>query len=196
LLLALEVAADPRRARIEQVLDLLTGPIIRFDPSDLRRLGRALRDARRAAGASLAPARELIAELICTDEQGIVPASIEPTSFVAMGVQRARQLLADVRARIQAGAPLAEILWVAWTGGPHPHGWPDRLRELRWRGRVRPTTTSMRSWRCSTPPSASASATGASTGSTRSSPPCAIRPFQPNRSPRRVRGSSETACRS
>ncbi len=129
LLLALEVAADPRRARVEQVLDLLTGPIIRFDPSDLRRLGRALRDARRAAGASLAPARELIAELICTDEQGIVPASIEPTSFIAMGVQRARQLLADVRARIQAGAPLAEILWVAWTGGPHPHGWPDRLRE-------------------------------------------------------------------
>ncbi len=129
LLLALDVAADPWRARVEQVLDLLTGPIIRFDPSDLRRLGRALRDARRAEGIPLAPARELIAELICTDEQGIVPASIEPTSFVAVGVQRARQLISDIRARIQAGAPLAEILWVTWTGGPHPHGWPDRLRK-------------------------------------------------------------------
>ena len=128
LLLALDIAADPSRARVEQVLDLLTGPIIRLDPPDVRRLGRALRDARRAAGAAVLPARELIAELVLRDESGIVPATLEPTSAAAMAVERTRHLLADIRARITAGAPIAEVLWTAWTGGPHPHGWPERLR--------------------------------------------------------------------
>mgnify|MGYP000117669378 FL=1 len=128
LLLALDIAADASRARVEQVLDLLTGPIIELDPSDLRRLGRALRDARRAAGGAMLPARELIAELVLKDETGILPGTLEPTSAAATAVSRARQLIGDIRARIEAGAPISEVLWTAWTGGQHAHGWPNRLR--------------------------------------------------------------------
>jgi superfamily I DNA/RNA helicase len=129
LLVALEVAADRRRARVEQVFDLLSGPMIRLEPAELRLLGRALREERRDAGTPVPPARELIADLVLRDQVGLLPATLEPTGAAATAVHRARQLLDDIGARIEAGAPLADILWSAWTGGAHPHGWPERLRQ-------------------------------------------------------------------
>ena len=33
-----------------------------------------------------------------------------------------------MREGVSRGASIGEVLWVAWTGGSSPHGWPDRLR--------------------------------------------------------------------
>ncbi|HEV8024582.1 MAG TPA: ATP-dependent DNA helicase [Candidatus Nanopelagicales bacterium] len=127
LLAVLDIAADTSRARVEQVLDLLTGPIGRLDSADLRRLGRALRDARRGIDAPLLPARDLIGALVVGDEPW--PVDIDPTSTLGAGVQRVTQLIVDVAAQIATGAAIAEVLWTAWTGGRRPHGWPERMRE-------------------------------------------------------------------
>lgn len=125
-LTVLEVAADPSKVRAEKVIDLLAGPIGRIDVSQMRVLGRALRAARRQDDQPVLAARELIRSLILEDEP--LPGSIEPTSAVGTGVQRVRGVIETVRGRIQAGAPIADVLWAAWTGGRTPHQWPDRLR--------------------------------------------------------------------
>ncbi len=122
----LEVAADPAKARAEKIIDLLAGPIGRIDVSQMRVLGRELREARRRDHQPVLAARELIRSLICEDEP--LPGSIEPTSLIGAGVQRVRSVIETVRALIQAGAPIADVLWAAWTGGRNPHQWPDRLR--------------------------------------------------------------------
>jgi superfamily I DNA/RNA helicase/RecB family exonuclease len=122
----LEVAADPSKIRTEKIIDLLAGPIGRIDVSQMRVLGRALRAARRLDGQPVLAARELIRSLILEDEP--LPGSIEPNSVIGAGVQRVRGVIETVRARIQSGAPIADVLWAAWTGGRTPHQWPDRLR--------------------------------------------------------------------
>lgn len=125
-LAVVETAAHPDQAGPEAVHDLLVGPIGRVDVSDLRRLGRALRAGRRAADLPLLPARELIRELVVGDEPW--PGDIDPTGECAAGVLRVQQVLADVAEQINSGASIAQVLWVAWTGGKHPHLWPERLR--------------------------------------------------------------------
>ena len=127
ILTVLDIAAEPERARTEQVLDVLSGPIGRLDASGLRTLGRALRQARRDAGDVILPARELIRELIVGSEP--LPPRAEPDTPLAESVARVQRTVQAVSAQITAGAPIAEVLWTAWTGGATPHGWPERLRQ-------------------------------------------------------------------
>jgi superfamily I DNA/RNA helicase/RecB family exonuclease len=127
LLLIVEIAARPHTGTPERIEDLLLGPIGRMDVSDLRRLGRALRSARREAEEPVLPARELVADVIVGDEP--LPAAIDPASSVATSVERVRTVLAVVAEQVAEGASIGEVLWTAWTGGSANHRWPDRLRE-------------------------------------------------------------------
>jgi len=126
LLTLIEIAARPRTATPERIEDLLLGPIGRMDVSDLRRLGRALRAQRRDAGEPVLPARELVADLVLGRDAP--PAGIDSASALAASVDRVRDVLAAVREGVSGGASIGEVLWVAWTGGSSPHGWPERLR--------------------------------------------------------------------
>lgn len=130
LLSIIDAAVRPSVTRPEEALDLLTGPIGRLDVSDVRVLGRALRAARKDEGLPLLPARELIRDVLVGSE----PLPLPPESVIASNVRRLRDVLAAVHRRVDSGAPIVEVLWTAWTGGPAAHGWPDRLRESALRG--------------------------------------------------------------
>lgn len=126
MLAVIEMAAAPSSVSPEGAIDVLTGPIGRLDVTDLRVLGRALRGARAEVGLPAAPARDLIRDVVVGNEP--LPAAIEPTSSIGAGIRRVRDVVEAVRVRVDANAPIAEVLWTAWTGGKADHGWPERLR--------------------------------------------------------------------
>jgi len=131
LLAVVELAALPAgtsadKVRPEVALDVLTGPIGRLDVAELRALARALRAARKDAGLTPMAGRDLIRDVVMGLEP--MPGGIDPTSNIATGVRRVRDVIDSVHAHIRAGAPVAEVLWTAWTGGSTPHTWPERLR--------------------------------------------------------------------
>ena len=98
-----------------------------MDSSDLRRLGRALRDEERAAGRTLPrPSDELIAEALAEPERLVAH---DPA--YARGAQRLGLLLRSTRELLAAGGTAEEALWTLWDGTP----WPQRLeRTARWGG--------------------------------------------------------------
>lgn len=133
LLSIIESAAEPSAVRVDEAVDLLTGPVGRLDVADMRVLGRELRAARKAEGLPVLAARDLIRGLLAGDE----PVPVPPDSAIAAGVRRVRDVMSTVRDRIESGAPIQDVLWAAWTGGSVPHGWPDRLRDAALGGSVR-----------------------------------------------------------
>ncbi|MDP1877595.1 MAG: ATP-dependent DNA helicase [Actinomycetota bacterium] len=124
LLGALHVATSPASASATEVLDLLTGPVVGLSGTDLRRLGRALRQQAHAAGYASPPSDDLIRDLVVRDLAPPLPAD-DP---VMVAVDRLRCLLAQVHDRMVAGDAPGEVIWTLWTGGTVPHGWPARLR--------------------------------------------------------------------
>ena len=133
LLSIVESAAKPEAVRADDALDLLAGPVGHLDVSELRVLGRSLRAARKAEGLPVPSARDLIRELLVGGE----PMPLPPESPIAAGVRRVRDVMTTVRKRMDAGAPIGDVLWAAWTGGSTPHGWPERLRQAALKGSVR-----------------------------------------------------------
>ncbi len=133
LLSVVESAAKPEAMRADDALDLLTGPIGHLDVSELRVLGRALRAVRKAEGLVVPSARDLIRDVLVGGE----PMPLPPESSIAAGVRRVRDAMTAVRERMDAGAPIGDVLWAAWTGGSTPHGWPERLRQVALRGSPR-----------------------------------------------------------
>lgn len=133
LLSIIEAAAHPASVRVDDAVDLLTGPVGRLDVSDMRVLGRELRAARKAEGLPVLGARELIRDVVT----GTEPVPLPPQTPIAVGIRRLRDVMAAVARRIEAGAPIVDVLWTAWTGGGAPHGWPERLRESALGGSVR-----------------------------------------------------------
>lgn len=140
LLAALSVAAGPAVVGAPSVLDLLTGPLVGLSVGDVRRLGRALRAQWHEAGQSSPPSERLIRDLVLGSPAR--PLEPDPGSASVLGsddpvlvaVDRLRRLLAHVHEQIVAGASPQEVLWALWTGGPVPHGWPNRLRSAALRG--------------------------------------------------------------
>ncbi|MDH6112684.1 superfamily I DNA/RNA helicase/RecB family exonuclease [Kitasatospora sp. MAP12-15] len=104
----------------EVALTLLTGPLGGLDGSDLRRLGRALREEERAAGV----------EVVRSADELIREALAEPGRLVAMDpgyARRARDLgflLRKVRDHLVGGGTAEEALWLLWEGSPR---WRERL---------------------------------------------------------------------
>lgn len=133
LLSIIESAAHPAALRTDDAIDLLIGPVGRLDVSDIRVLGRELRAARKAEGLPVLAARELIRDVVAGSESVPLP----PESSITAGIRRVRDVMTAVSNRIEAGAPIVDVLWTAWTGGAAPHGWPDRLRDSALAGSVR-----------------------------------------------------------
>ncbi|MFJ3789215.1 ATP-dependent helicase [Kitasatospora sp. NPDC090091] len=145
LLLALRVCAEqaardrhagpdaPDPLTTELAHTLLTGPLGGMDGSDLRRLGRALREEERAAlradgrpATVPRPAGELIREALG-----------EPERLIALDpgyARRARDLgmlLRKVRERLAGGCTAEDALWELWDGSRR---WRERLERAALRG--------------------------------------------------------------
>lgn len=134
LLLALEVALQSDGPDVDQALRLVQSPLCGLDSLEVRRLGRALRDAERSelAGAALP---ELSGELIrraladpdwladCRELLGTARPELERINELV-------DLLGRVRHRIDRGGSAEEVLWTAWSGTD----WPQRLRREALRG--------------------------------------------------------------
>ncbi|MEE1784872.1 ATP-dependent DNA helicase [Streptomyces sp. SP17BM10] len=112
---------------------LLTGPLGGLDGSDLRRLGRALREEERAAlradgrpTAAPRPAGELLREALA-----------EPERLVALDPAHARRardlgtLLRKVREALAGGCTAEDALWALWEGSRR---WRERLERAALRG--------------------------------------------------------------
>lgn len=129
LLTLLGVATSPESTSAATALDLLTSPLCGLDPSDIRRLGRALRKSTKDYSSN-----HLIRDLVITGNRSDIPASIagggnSTDSDVSERVARLQGLLAELRKGISSGKSVPDLLWLAWTGGAkHAHGWPERLR--------------------------------------------------------------------
>ncbi|MFI8453956.1 ATP-dependent helicase [Kitasatospora sp. NPDC085464] len=126
-------AAGPDPLTTELAHALLTGPLGGLDGSDLRRLGRALREEERAAlraegrpATAPRPAGELIREALA-----------EPERLVALDPAQARRardlgtLLRKVRELLAGGCTAEEALWELWDGSRR---WRERLERAALRG--------------------------------------------------------------
>ncbi|MFD0278473.1 ATP-dependent helicase [Kitasatospora sp. NPDC127111] len=126
-------AAAPDPLTTELAHTLLTGPLGGMDGSDLRRLGRALREEERAAlradgrpAAVPRPAGELIREALGEPERLI---ALDPSY-----ARRARDLgtlLRKVRERLAGGCTAEDALWELWDGSRR---WRERLERAVLRG--------------------------------------------------------------
>ncbi len=111
---------------VEDALTLLTSPLGGMDSADLRKLGRALREEERAAGAAVPrPSDQLIAEALAHPER---LAAHDPS--YARGAQRLGAQLAEARTGLAAGGTVEDALWALWHGSP----WPGRLERAALRG--------------------------------------------------------------
>ncbi|WP_316526426.1 ATP-dependent helicase [Kitasatospora brasiliensis] len=124
-------APDPLTTDLAHAL--LTGPLGGLDGSDLRRLGRALREEERAAlraeghpATAPRPAGELIREALA-----------EPERLVALDPAHARRardlgtLLRKVRELLAGGCTAEDALWELWDGSRR---WRERLERAALRG--------------------------------------------------------------
>ncbi|NGN70481.1 ATP-dependent helicase, partial [Streptomyces sp. A7024] len=110
----------------ETALTLLTSPLGGLDATDIRRLGRALREEARTAGAQVPPPSDhLIAEALAEPAR---LAAHDPA--YARGAQRLGNLLAKARKSLAAGGTAEDALWLLWDGTP----WPQRLQRAARRG--------------------------------------------------------------
>jgi superfamily I DNA/RNA helicase/RecB family exonuclease len=126
----LSMATHPGSSTPSDVLDVVGGPLVGLTPSDVRRLGRALRSQHHAAGYASPPSDVLIRSLVLGPLIGEPAAApgLAPDDPVAVSVARLTSLLVEVHEQVTAGASPQEVLWTLWSGGRTPHGWPARLR--------------------------------------------------------------------
>lgn len=144
LLLALRVCARPAdECTAETARTLLTGPLGGLDGSDLRRLGRALREEERQALRTAAGADEADEDAsrrsgaVRSAEELIREALAEPERLIALEggyPRRARDLgllLRKVRELLAGGGGAEEALWELWDGSRR---WRERLERAALRG--------------------------------------------------------------
>ncbi|MEV0093543.1 ATP-dependent DNA helicase [Streptomyces sp. NPDC050738] len=131
LLLALRAVAEAVQdpdcgLSTEVALELLASPLGGMDSTDLRKLGRALRDEERAGGNRVPPpSDELLARAVAEPERLVV----HDASY-ARGAQRLGRLLAAARQVLGDGGTAEQALWELWSGT----GWPRRLERAALRG--------------------------------------------------------------
>ncbi|MCZ3387277.1 MAG: ATP-dependent helicase [Actinomycetia bacterium] len=119
LFVLLRYAARPETLTADAASDLLLSPLVGASPSEIRRLGRALRDAhRQAVDVDPPPSAELVlAGVLNADLLAALPASLTGRASTLA------QMLASVRRGAQAGKSAHELLWSVWAGSV----WADRL---------------------------------------------------------------------
>ncbi|WP_282202487.1 ATP-dependent helicase [Kitasatospora fiedleri] len=133
LLLALRVCAEgPGALTADLAHTLLTGPLAALDGSDLRRLGRTLREEERRALAAegapgaVRPAEELIREALEQPELLALLAAPYARRAYELGT-----LLRKVRELLAGGASAEDALWELWDGSRR---WRERLERAALRG--------------------------------------------------------------
>jgi superfamily I DNA/RNA helicase/RecB family exonuclease len=132
-------ALDPDTLDARSAVDLLTGPLVGLDPSDIRALARALRDRQRALHPD-APAPSGT-QLICNELTAAIterpthplpsPSSAPRADLALARLISVAELLRAVRRQAEIGAPPADVLWTIWAGGLSDDeglAWPERLR--------------------------------------------------------------------
>ncbi|MDQ3155417.1 MAG: ATP-dependent helicase [Actinomycetota bacterium] len=120
LLSALRVAEAISEGRVvpnDQAEAALTGPLGQLDAPALRRLGRALRAAAKAAGDEVRPSAELLAASLSD------PVSLRlgghPDNATSSAAKRAHKLavlLREAADQIAARAAPEQVLWTLWSG--------------------------------------------------------------------------------
>jgi superfamily I DNA/RNA helicase/RecB family exonuclease len=110
----------------ESVRLLLLSPLAGGTATQLRALGRRLRDGERTAGVDAPrPSGELIRDAVT------VPAPLGAIEdWIAEPARRLHDLLTAARAAAVAGATPQEVLWGLWDGSP----WPGRLHAMAGQG--------------------------------------------------------------
>lgn len=143
LLAAASAAIAPESLQVRDAIDLVSGPLLALDPTDLRVLARALREAYRSThpdepappGTDLV--RDLLVEAIGASE---VTRDIPESAREACDrVVELGRMIARVRACADREATPGEVLWQVWTGAlPDIEGltWPQRLRRAALAGHV------------------------------------------------------------
>ncbi|GAA1904177.1 ATP-dependent DNA helicase [Streptomyces sodiiphilus] len=120
------VAGSEAELDAETAVHLLTSPLGGMDATDLRRLGRALRNEERAAGAAVPlPSDELLTRALCEPERLVA----HDPAYTA-GAERLGLLLRKARELLDGGGSAEEALWLLWDGTP----WPERLQAAARRG--------------------------------------------------------------
>jgi superfamily I DNA/RNA helicase/RecB family exonuclease len=117
LLTVLEVALDDAALTPDVAHQLLLSPLGGASPSELRRLGRALRDQRRATqDTDPAPSQVLVRDSLLEPAllQGLPQRAVRHAGSLAA-------LLASARAAARSGSSAHEILWSMWEGAPWAH---------------------------------------------------------------------------
>ncbi|WP_323375520.1 ATP-dependent helicase [Streptomyces alkaliterrae] len=110
----------------ETALTLLGSPLAGLDAADLRRLGRALREEERAAGAEVpAPSDELLTRALTEPER-----LVAHDRAYAAGAQLLGELLRKAAELLAGGGSAEEALWELWQGTD----WPVRLERAARRG--------------------------------------------------------------
>jgi superfamily I DNA/RNA helicase/RecB family exonuclease len=130
----LDMAAHPAAATPARVIDLLSGPVVGLTAGEIRRLGRSLRQASHRAGFAAPASDRLIRDLVLGPLLDVPSDTAGPLLTGAVGddvrsaVARITGLLAQARQQMVSGEGPEDVLWTLWSGGRHPHGWPERLR--------------------------------------------------------------------
>lgn len=124
LLRALEVALAPQKLAIaDNAIELITSPLGGLDASEVRRLGRALRDWDRASTFEPRWSEDLIATALA-DAKFTVNFDTTVISEIWLKFESLRNLLADAHAMVQSGKGVEAVLWHIWSNS----SWRDRLR--------------------------------------------------------------------
>lgn len=142
LLAAISAAIAPDELTDRRAIELITGPLLAMESTQVRRLARALRDEYRAQHPdSPSPAgMRLVRDLLVSTIRGAdrapsqVPSPGRAGEAAPVGLERVEGLggmLRGVRALAEADRAPAEVLWQVWSESlPDGDGWswPERLR--------------------------------------------------------------------
>ncbi len=126
LLAALRCADDEAELTPEVARHLLLSPLGGADPGGLRRLGRALRQQERDAGAPLPrPSAILLRDAVA--DSALLTGVDDPTARPA---RRLGDLIRAVRAKLHHGSTPEDALWALWSGT----WWPRDLERRAYAG--------------------------------------------------------------
>ena len=121
---ALRVIDNPRYATVDVVADLLSGPLAKVDPVDLRRFGSYLRDADRSIERAPRPAMVLVANALL-DPTLLLDVPPGRHDEAVSAIKLLGTVLQTARDQMSKGSSPHEVLWTVWQGTP----WPAKLQE-------------------------------------------------------------------
>ncbi len=124
LVMLLRAVDDARFISPDIANALLTGPLAKLDPIDLRRFGRHLRALDRSEDRVPRPSQWLIAESL-QNLESLAQVTDPSQKPVVDAVSKLGALINEARQAMRNGATPHEVLWQLWTGTT----WPETLQQ-------------------------------------------------------------------